>query len=127
MSCRRNRLLAVKTAELALASPQVIAHRMGRIAMSGVFPKAGDRDELRRMGAEKVSAFYESWNAMAMQMLRANQTLAISLWRWYWQSWFTGQSTAWRVPSQSALALGVLSSGMAPIHRRVMANVKRLG
>jgi hypothetical protein len=127
MPSRRNRSLAVRNAELALASPQVIGHRIARMAMAGASPTAKDRKELHRMGAEKASAFVESWHAMAMQMLRANQTLAISLWRWYWQSWFTGQSIAWRVPSQSALALGVLSSGMTPIHRRVMANVKRLG
>ena len=127
MTSRRTRSLALKTAELAFGCPQVIGQRVSRMAMAGALPQGRYGAELHRMGAEKVSAFYESWNAMAMQMFRANQTLANSLWRWYWQSWFTGQSIAWRVPSQSSLALGVLSSGMAPIHRRVMANVKRLG
>ena len=94
------------------------------MAMAGASPKGKDLTELHRMGAEKVSAFFESWNAMAMQAFRANQLLTISLWRWYWQSWLTGQAKAWRVPR--SLALGVLSSGVAPIHRRVIANVKRL-
>ena len=97
------------------------------MVMNGAWSQPGQRTELHRMAAEKVSGFYESWNAMALQMLQANQTLAASLWRWYWQSWLTGQLITWRVPKQSSLALRVLNSGVGPIHRRVMANVKRLG
>lgn len=97
------------------------------MATAGASPQSRDIAELHRMGAEKVTAFYEGWNAMAIQMFRANQSFAISLWRWYWQSWFPGPSRAWRMPMQNSLAVSILNSGMAPIHRRVMSNVKRLG
>ena len=78
------------------------------------------------MGAEKASAFVESWNAMAMQVFRANQTLTLSFWRWYWYSWFAGRSLPWGAPQLRSLALDVLGSGAGPYHRCVMANVRRL-
>jgi galactitol-specific phosphotransferase system IIC component len=94
--------------------------------MAGALPKGKDLTELHRMGAEKVSVFFESWNAVAMQAFRANQTLTMSLWHWYWHAWITGRLLIWRAPPLRSLALSMLGSAMVPIHRRVMANVKRL-
>ena len=71
--------LARQAAELAVAVPQVIAHRLTRLARAGPAPSARDRQEFRRMGAEKAAAFAESWNAMATRMLEANQTLCALL------------------------------------------------
>ena len=65
--------LARQAAERAVAVPQVIAHRLARLARAGPAPSARDREEFRRMGAEKAAAFAESWNAMATGMLEANQ------------------------------------------------------
>ena len=59
--------LSAKTAELALAVPQVVAHRLLRMAHAGPHLSARDRKEFARMVAEKNSAFGESWNAMALQ------------------------------------------------------------
>ena len=50
-------------------------------ALAGPAPSARDRQEFRRMGAEKAAAFAESWNAMALQVFEANQTLALSFLR----------------------------------------------
>jgi len=50
------------------------------------------------MWAEKTEAFYESWNAMMLEMWRANV----------------------------ATSLRVLGAGLAPVHRRAAANAKRL-
>lgn len=76
------------------------------------------------MGAEKAAVFAESWNAMAQQALVANQELAASFMRSFWSA---------RPPSASALAaqwhdaaLGVIGKGMAPVHRKALANAKRL-
>ena len=68
MATRRTRKtpsIARQAAELAVAVPQVIAHRLTRLALAGPAPSARDRREFQRMGAEKAAAFAESWNAMA--------------------------------------------------------------
>ena len=126
MNAHRVRL-AAKATELAFVSPQVIGLRIAQIAMAGLPPTGRDLAELHRMGNEKFIVFFESWNAMAMQTLRANQALTISLWRWYVSSWITGRSNARQAPPPTFWALKLLSSGMTPIHRRVIANAKRLG
>ena len=119
---RKSRSLNVKATELALAVPQVVAHRVTRMALAGTSPTARDQREFRQMGAEKMAAFTESWNAMATQAFRANYLLATSFWR----SWLAGR------PSQSSgsqlhnAALGVLGKGLGPVHRRAVANAKRL-
>ena len=124
MRSYRRRSLGSKTVELAFACPQVIGQRVARIVMAGAQPSGRELTEIHRMGAEKFRAFFESWHAMSMQMFRANQTLTISFWRWYWQFWLFGQGR-WVPPLQS-LAFGILRSGITPIHRAVIANAKRL-
>jgi len=119
--------IAVKAAELSVAVPQVVAHRVTRMAIAGTPMSARDREEFKRMVAEKKSAFTEAFAAMASQTVRANQALAASLVRPFWSP------TLRRNPSPTALAtqmqgaaLGVLAKGIAPIHRKAVANAKRL-
>jgi hypothetical protein len=121
---RRSKSLAVKTAELAIAAPQVIAHRTLRMAMAGASPSARDRNEFHRMGAEKVAAVAESWNAMAFQAFRANQQLALSCMQSFWFPWLGVRSPSRQMTNA---ALGILGKGMAPIHRRAVGNARRLG
>jgi len=98
------------------------------MAIGGAIPSARDRKEFRRMGTEKLAAFNESWNAMALQTLRANQELALSFIRSLWYPWARSSpslvATSRRI---NKAALGVLGQGMAPVHRRAVANAKRLG
>ena len=54
---RGSRSLAVKAAELAFAVPQVVVHRIIRMALSGPELSARDRKEFERMVAEKNAAF----------------------------------------------------------------------
>ncbi|MCP1676943.1 hypothetical protein J2T57_004117 [Natronocella acetinitrilica] len=120
--------LAMQTVRLAVAVPQVVSIRMARMALSGPNPTSRDRTEFQRMGAEKLEAFGESWNAMAWQMLRANQALTLSMMRSWWSPWFGGQpSLASAMQQAQGAALGVLGAGMAPVSRRARANAKRLG
>jgi hypothetical protein len=107
--------------------PQVVTHRVTRVAIAGPVPSARDRKEFKRMVAEKTSAFGEAWSAMAMQAMRANQALPAS---WLHAFWAPALR---RVPSATAVAaelqpaaLGVLGKGMAPVHRKAVANAKRL-
>jgi hypothetical protein len=127
MTLRRNRQtrsLMTQWAELAFAVPQVVAHRVTRMAIAGPAPSARDRKEFDLMSAEKTAAFNESWNAMAVQAMRANQALAVSMLR---SLWMPGKASASAVTTQlQNAALGVLGKGVAPVHRKAVANAKRL-
>jgi len=93
---------------LALAVPEVVAHRVMRMWLAGAYPSARDRDEFHRMYVEKFLAFHESWNAMALEMFSAS--LALGLFPWV----------------NRPAAMRVLAAGLGPIHRRAAANAKRL-
>ena len=118
----RSSAAATRAVELAFAVPEVMAHRLTRLAFAGPAPSIRDRREFSRMGSEKVAAIYESWNAMLMATFRANLVLTFSVARWWlWPSSFRAlPARARRVP------LIVVGRGLAPVHRRVVANARRL-
>jgi hypothetical protein len=125
---RKTKTLSVKAAELAVAVPQVVAHRVTRMVLAGAVPSARDQQEFQRMSAEKTEAFNESWAAMAAQAVRANQDLTATLMKSFWSPLAAGKPSAAATARQmQAAALSVLSKGMAPVHRRAVANAKRLG
>lgn len=118
---RRMKPLSVKAAELAIAAPQVMAHRMTRMALAGPHLSRRDRREFQNMFLEKQVAFGQAWSAMALESMRANQALLTAIFRSFWQP-----SPA-RVAAQMRRAsLGVLSKGLAPVHRKAVANARRL-
>jgi hypothetical protein len=119
---RQSTSLMIKATELAFAVPQVVVHRVTRMALGGTSPTARDQREFRQMGAEKMAAFAESWNAMATQAFRSNYVFATSFWR----SWLTGKPSEIRGSQVHNAALGVLAKGIGPVHRRAVANAKRL-
>jgi hypothetical protein len=104
--------LARQAGELAIAVPQVVAHRLTRMALAGANPSARDRREFSGMAQEKVHAFWQSWFAMGWAVLTATQ-----------KAWLAGLQGA-RVPLLDAQA--VLAHGMAPVHRKATANARRL-
>ncbi|MDB5897747.1 MAG: hypothetical protein JWP22_3272 [Ramlibacter sp.] len=104
--------LARQATELAIAVPQVMAHRLTRMALAGTSPNARDRKEFHGMGQEKMLAFSQSWFAMGWAATEAMQ-----------KSWLAVLSGA-RVPMMDMQA--VLSEGMKPVHRKATANAKRL-
>jgi hypothetical protein len=116
--------LAWQVAELAFAAPQVVAHRVARMATAGNAPSARDRAEFARMGSEKVAAFYQSWAGMWAATLAAQMELAAA-----------GASMA-MAAAQGANANGALSlanaatkvvaAGLTPVHKKAVANAKRL-
>ena len=130
MSIRRKRkvsTLAIKATELGVAAPLVVAHRLTRMALAGRTPNIRDRREFTRMGTEKVAAYYESWNAMFSQSIRIQQDIVASIWRSFWFPWlYAGSFAALPNVDLPHAALRILSKGIAPMHRRAVANAKRL-
>jgi len=111
--------------ELAVAVPQVVAHRLTQMALAGPNPCARDRKEFHMMINEKTTAFAHAWGNLTLQAFRANQAIATSM----LHSFFTPFSNKTAPPSvvqmQNA-TLDVLSKGLAPIHRKAVSNAKRL-
>jgi hypothetical protein len=124
---RKTQSIVTQAVELAFAVPQVVAHRVTRMAVAGPTLSARDRKEFQRMGAEKTAAFGESWNAMTLQALHAHQALAASFFRAFWSPSLKGRPSASAVAARlQSAALDVLGKGMAPVHRKAVANAKRL-
>lgn len=111
---------------LALAVPEVVAHRMVRMWLAGDAPSRRDRAETYLMSAEKVAAFYESWNAMFLEMWRANAQLALSWMRWPWSATTSKKMLAPPSVHSRRMVAAVLAAGLVPIRRRAVANVRRL-
>ena len=120
--------LAQQTAGLAMAAPQVVGHRLTRMAMAGPQPSARDRAEFHRMGAEKVVAFSQGWLALNTSLWQAQQQLMLQWLQMAWQPqlWWGGAAFTRSARSAAQLGLGALSAGVAPIHQRAVANAKRL-
>ncbi len=127
--------LSRRSSELAAAVPQVVGARVGRMMRAGPVPTLRDQGEFYRMGAEKVAAFHESWWAMGAQMVAAQQQFGC----WWLRTWWQVALGGWTNPP-SLQALGSRASqrllnsmldvgmrGMTPVHRRAVANAKRLG
>ena len=115
---RRTRAFA-KAAELSIAVPQVLALRTARMLAAGANPDARDRREFHRMGTEKIFAFWESANAMGLQMARAQQAYALFAMRQWWSPWMSPWSMA-------AAATKIFDKGLGPVHKRASANARRL-
>ena len=125
---RKSKSLAVQAVELGVAVPQVIAHRVARMALAGASPSARDREEFDLMRTEKIIALGEAWNAMAMQAYLENQKLALSFMQSVWFPLARPRPSAKSASRQRRnAALRIFGQGMAPIHRRAVANAKRLG
>ncbi len=115
-----------KAVELAVATPQVITQRLTRMALAGAKPTARDRKEFYTMGAEKVAAFTQSWSAMTSQAFQAQQKIGLTLLTSLWLPTTVRKTADSAVRQANASALAIIEKGMAPIHRRAVANAKRL-
>jgi len=119
--------LARKTTELSVAAPQVIAHRLVRMALAGPVPGPRERKEVFGMIAEKQLAFAQSWLAMLIEVARVNQRFALLALRpaaWPRTLGSAVDGTGDRQAQQAAIA--VASKGLAPIRRKAVSNAKRL-
>jgi hypothetical protein len=117
---------ASRQAELALSVPQVVGHRLARMALAGPVPSARDSREFHRMGAEKVAAFTEAWLAMGAAAWQANAMLSMSMWRAAWTPWTAGPASSRMLGRWQGAMLGAFDKGVAPVHRTATANARRL-
>lgn len=113
------------SAQLALAVPQVVAHRLIRLAMASPVLSERDRKEFKLMSEEKTAAFSESLKGMAIEAARANLALTTSFLVPFWLPLLKRKPFAVVTQMQTA-ALDVLGKGLAPVHRGAMANARRL-
>jgi hypothetical protein len=122
---RRRKSLSEKCVELAVAVPQVIAHRAARAALSAPSMSQRDRREFSRMVNEKPAAYVEAWWAMTLQLVRGNQGL-ITLLMHAMVNPLSVHSAASSLAQAQRAMMSVLDKGVAPVHRRVVMNAKRL-
>ena len=124
---RKSISLAAKSAQLALAVPHVVGHRVARMALAGASPSSRDVKEFNRMICEKPFAFFASWNAMGAQTLRAQHAFMYSWFKAVWMPWLGSRMTSASVANhmQNA-AVATALSGLAPFHEAAVANAKRL-
>jgi len=116
-----------KSLELAIAAPHVIAQRLTRMAFAGPSPSARDKKEFTGMVEEKHKAFTESWLEMSAHAVQANQAMAMSfIEAMVWPK--GGYVKASQQLSEQMQDAGVemLSKGLAPVHKKVVSNSKRL-
>jgi hypothetical protein len=93
--------------------------RTARMLAAGASPDARDRREFQRMGTEKAFAFWESMNAMGLQVAKAQQEYALFAMRQWWSPWMSPWSMA-------ASATKIFEKGLGPVHKRASANARRL-
>lgn len=105
--------------ELGIAAPQVVAHRLARMAAAGTRPSARDRREMVRMVVEKQAAFAQGWMAMWVEGWLAQQQLLLAC--------LSGSPWAPGSAKQAGEAWErMLERGIAPVRRRAVANARRL-
>ena len=124
---RKSKSLSVKSMELALSASQVFAHRVTRMALAG--PRLSDRDrrEFQIMVNEKHAAFAQAWSDMAMHAFRANRAFTASMLRFFFTPFSHKKPSAVLAAAQvQNAAIGVFGKGLAPIHRKVVSNARRL-
>lgn len=115
---RRSTATVVKLGELGIAAPQVIAHRLTRMALAGPTLSARDRQEFSGMVVEKQAAAAQAWGSMFAEAVRFQQQFVLSLF-----SLATPRQHAARTRSAASRIAG---AGLAPIHRKAVANARRL-
>lgn len=116
---RRSKSPATKLAELGVAAPQVVAHRLTRMALAGPVLSGRDRREFTGMVTEKQLAFAQAWVAMLGEAARQQQALAVAL--------MVGSFAPQGPASALRNFARIVDAGIAPVHGKAVSNARRLG
>ena len=117
-----------KAMDIGVATPQVVAHRLTRMACAGPHLSARDQKEFMNMVLEKQLAFSQSWWA-------ACNAASHSPWSSIWSSWnqaLTGGMLAtpwhwWNLTEQTmSPAHDIWNAALTPIHQKATSNARRL-
>jgi hypothetical protein len=142
--------VAQTTSEMMMASAQVVNHRLTQMSNSDLIPNAKDQKEFNLMSQEKVDAVSESMMAMSKYWFNLNHTMGQAAVNQMFSisndltslasstspsEALTRQMKLADSLSQSALTASKFSQDMAtmtahglkPVHKRAVANAKRLG
>lgn len=127
-SQRSTQQVSRKAIAISMASTQVIAHRLTRMALAGSNPSARDQKEFMGMVLEKQLAFSQAWWAAWQAALRNPWATA---WPGVWQKTLSGGMTspwsAWNLAEQAwAPSATVLNAALTPISRKAVSNARRL-
>jgi hypothetical protein len=125
---RREVRLAVKVADLSLATHTVIAARLARIGKRGAKPNRRTQAEIKKMSHEKVAAAAESWTAIAFSGARLGQQLMSLGMAAMWQPHrYPPADVAIRAAKLGYVALlDGSNAGIEPFRKRARSNARRL-
>lgn len=121
--------VAMRTADMMVASGEVIARRSQWIGTMGAKPSASDQRELQRMVGEKLHATQDS--LMAMSIMTGDAYWSATM-RWFRQPGWTMQGTLDGAAMARAAsdawgdAARIVDAGVKPYGQRAISNVKRL-
>lgn len=119
--------LGRKTLETAVAAPQVVASRLGRMATAGPMPSLRDQTEFMGMVTEKQLAFTQSWMAMVAETWRLQQQIGWSLWSMGLTPGLSAPQSSLSVARQlQSAAVSIAEKGITPLHRKAVSNARRL-
>lgn len=113
----------MKLWEVGATAPLVIGYRLMGMAPPGMPPTARQQRELTRMGQEKVDAWSQGVLASGQRILEANLALTGVFWR---QVWAGALSPGVFTAAVARLGPQLLTDSLTPVHRRVVANNRRL-
>jgi len=88
------------------------------MALAGPTLSARDRKEFTGMVMEKQAALAQAWVGMFAEGVRLQQGFALSL--------LTGATPSQHAARARSAAARLASTGLAPFHRKAVANAKRL-
>lgn len=118
-----------KMIDLSVATPQVVAHRLTRMALAGPVPNARDQKEFTGMVLEKQLAFAQAWWAAWNAALQGPWGMAWSTWQTALSGGMLGSSpwAMWKLAERSSAPMAqVVNAALTPIERKASSNARRL-
>lgn len=118
-----------KALDLSIAAPQVVAHRLTRMALAGPVPSARDQKEFTGMVLEKQLAFAQAWWGAWNAALQGPWSMAWSTWQTALSGGMLGSSPwdMWKLAERSSAPMAqVVNAALTPIERKASSNARRL-
>lgn len=118
---------ASKAVDIAVAAPQVIAHRVTRMALAGPLPDARDRKEFTGMVLEKQLAFAQSFLAWNTAVLRWQMNMQMQWFSACLRGDYAGALSSMFAPLPlTAASERAAAQALEPVRRKAVANARRL-